>query len=623
MITERTSLPVISEWATAGNVVPITRTVWQPPQVATPNSLQIANPIISPTATATALTLEHYPEWPIWMEGGMPPWWWESGAMPEEDNGPPAASSTPSLPLQWSISGTIKNIFAEGYWQEAPASDTIALSAVQASALVFQGPQQFGSNTAKNTLTITSKPLEADIFGSRMRIIGKLQVGEDKNLQQPLNAFDIITTVTSDAATEYSEKTISGGSAGITFFYDPDDDSGYFFEIVALPSVDITLYTDINVWGLQNQGNLGSVAPGVYNILFYKQGADKVARPLWMGLGNIICNSGSFVGLSRMANTDNVSVYDLAVETIRLSNGIQFKLYMNGKLIANVTDSGTILQGPNAGMYVRGSTLAMFENLYGVKQQAGIAVSNDNNPIDNIVSPTKRNAIEYQLPPFVSMALSGVSTQTYPDFTLDYEEFGTILRECAYINAKYNAYPALWAKLAPVLVREKAYVPSRLYATPFSAEFMVFNVMDSAVVLNAESGNYLRLLGVTLTQESSKEFSVEKMLKENNANANWLNDIYASIIKYGQSEFSMESMYLQNKQMAKRVLEWILARRQQQKNQIALRIFGNPALQIGDTLHINYADTAATIIDGVYAISSIAYSRRYNDFGMDITAVEI
>ena len=67
-----------------------------------------------------------------------------------------------------------------------------------------------------------------------------------------------------------------------------------------------------------------------------------------------------------------------------------------------------------------------------------------------------------------------------------YEEFGTVMRECAHFNIKYDrAYPALAAKLAPNLNRIKTYATSGFYAGAYGADFLVFNCTDKIINLDA------------------------------------------------------------------------------------------------------------------------------------------
>jgi hypothetical protein len=49
-----------------------------------------------------------------------------------------------------------------------------------------------------------------------------------------------------------------------------------------------------------------------------------------------------------------------------------------------------------------------------------------------------------------------ISSQQPPKYNMYFEEFGSIMRECAYFDIKYDrAYPALYAQLSPTFNRIK------------------------------------------------------------------------------------------------------------------------------------------------------------------------
>ena len=91
-----------------------------------------------------------------------------------------------------------------------------------------------------------------------------------------------------------------------------------------------------------------------------------------------------------------------------------------------------------------------------------------------------------------------------------FEEFGTILREVAHFNIEYDrAYPALYAKLAPTMNRIKTYSSSGFYAGAYAADFLIFNCLDKNINLDPTSGNFLRVQGITFTQNTTKTLTVE------------------------------------------------------------------------------------------------------------------
>lgn len=88
------------------------------------------------------------------------------------------------------------------------------------------------------------------------------------------------------------------------------------------------------------------------------------------------------------------------------------------------------------------------------------------------------------------------------------------MRECSYFNIKYDkAYPALYAKLSPTFTKTKGYTVSGFYADSYGAEFLIFNATDTLINLDETTGNYLRIQGITFTQDTTHELTVDEYFK--------------------------------------------------------------------------------------------------------------
>jgi hypothetical protein len=74
--------------------------------------------------------------------------------------------------------------------------------------------------------------------------------------------------------------------------------------------------------------------------------------------------------------------------------------------------------------------------------------------------------------------------------------------------------PHLYAKLSPTFNRLKGYTVSNFFAGAYGAQFLIFNATDTALSLDSASGNYLRIQGVTFTQESSNELTVDEYFEK-------------------------------------------------------------------------------------------------------------
>ena len=142
-------------------------------------------------------------------------------------------------------------------------------------------------------------------------------------------------------------------------------------------------------------------------------------------------------------------------------------------------------------LFVRGSSKCMFENIYALSQNysqntsfvIGETLSNQFGSSSIDVNDSFR---KYAMSGVVqSTYLSGISSQQPPRYNMYFEEFGSIMRECAYFDIKYDrAYPALYAQISPTFNRIKSYMVSGFQADSYGAEFLVFNSTDKAINLS-------------------------------------------------------------------------------------------------------------------------------------------
>ena len=492
--------------------------------------------------------------------------------------------------------------------QTVPSDETIryqkttSTATIQSSALVFTGPSPMTVGlTPKNFVSYVYKEMTNDFkhFGTRMRIIGKAESTND--LQTATNASEYY--IVEDAI-------ISGGSGGLGVMINPDTNYGYFFELCALTGGNLQ---DYNVSTVNGQDSV------LENVMFYKvvpgtvnsDTHEAIPKKLWGGLAQVLVDDGGFVGQDRLVNTDNPTVYDLAVEYENVGTTRRFYLYINNKLVAIVDDPEPLPIYNNMALFVRGSSKCMFENIYALKnlqsQQTNSAVIKeiDQTFYDNQI--TSSDALrKYAVSGLVKGSyLSNIGIDKPIKYDMYFEEFGTIMRECAYFNVKYDqAYPAFIAQIAKTFSSERSFTISGFRAGSYGAEFLIFNSTDKTIVLGESSSNYLKIHGITFTQSTSHTLSVDDFIKENSTVYNdkyvdrtlfspisaqqLYQDIRLSRSKYGKKAFSLDSMYIQNKDEAESLMAWLMDKTLRQRKDIAASVFGASTIQLGDIVSINY-----------------------------------
>jgi hypothetical protein len=550
--------------------------------------------------------------------------------------------------------GLMKNYLGSSYNAETDININLSTDSdvVQSSALIMEGPTFTTEESPSDFVSYVYKSLSnaSNVykhFGTRMRVVGKVESSEDtwQSASGAMTYYDLQTT---DPNTN---KIISGGSGGVALV-NAATNLGYYFELAALSVSNVDDYTD---------------ADNVANIFFYRldgsgNSSDEKAKPklLWSGLSQILVDTGQFTGQSRVFAQENQTVYDISFEYEEVGSQLNFYLYINGTQVATVVDDSKayISEGnkiynklDSIALFVRGSSKCMFENLYALSYNYGQNTGASLNLPSSAVFSSKDVTIndsfnKYAISGIVQNTyLSGVSPAEPPKYSLYYDEFGTIMREAAYFSVRYDkAYPSLYSKIAPVLNKIKGYVVSGYFGGAYAAEFLIFNATDTVVRLDEESGNYLKIQGITFTQNSTNDLTVDdyynkisdfsnpqyssegslvfSALKEKKN----YTDIKISRSTYGKKDFTIDAPYIQDYDTAFDMMGWLSEKIMRPRISIGLSIFANPTLQLGDVVEIVYSkDGQNQIAEGGkrFVVYHIEYARNLDGPSMTVYVSEV
>ncbi len=580
-----------------------------------------------------------------------------------------AAGLNEALARQTSRNGVIKNFMATNYLTETQVNSlkTTQTGTVQSSALVMNGPSFKTTEKPLNFISYVYKALNTDPFyttqnveipvgsqpptqtaykhfGTRMRIVGKVENNTSRT-QTPIGSTSYYQV---NGSQPNQNVNIGGGSGGLGIMVNPETNNGYYFEIVALTEDNVSSYLKLN--------NQGQSTISINNILFYKikkeSSSDKaIPVKLWGGLSSILVDDGRFTGQYRMAGEENPTVYDLSVEYQDIGKIRRFYLYINNKLIKVVDDVDPLPVYNNMCLFVRGSSRVMFENIYALTNNySQNTVFTVGETISGVFGDKSIDANEsfrkYAMSGIVqSTYLSGISSQQPPKYNMYFEEFGSIMRECAYFDIKYDrAYPALYAQISPTFNRIKGYTTSGFQADSYGAEFLIFNATDKALSLDETTGNYLRIQGITFTQDTTHQYSVDEYFSKRSnlsdpefsgstltysplVEKSKYDEIKLSRLIYGKNEFSIDSQYIQTQDDAESLMSWIINKLMSPKKSIGVNIFGIPTIQLGDIVTINYKDEngldLVTDSSSRFVVYNIDYSRNLNGPSMTLYLSEV
>ena len=360
---------------------------------------------------------------------------------------------------------------------------------------------------------------------------------------------------------------------------------------------------------------------------------------LWGGVANIVVDNGLFTGQYRIAAEETPTVYDLSVEYIKDGNSLKFYLYINGILVKIVNDEDPLPVYNNIAPFVRGASRVMFENIYALNNNYS---QNTNFTLGTFTEGAFGNNEINASNSFQKYAVSGLIQSTYlsgigpsepPKYNIYFEEFGTIMREAAYFSVRYDkAYPALYATLAPTFNKIKGYTVSNFMAGAYKTDFLIFNATDTTLSLDSTSGNYLRVLGVTFTQQSQHELSVDEFFNKRSDLSNPTfaqdalvrspekisqdyQDIKFSRMTYGKKQFSITAPFIQSQDDADNLMQWLSEKIMKPRRSIGVKIFANPMIQLGDIVEIDYKNNEGVEEAALGGTRFVVYSIEYQKDG--------
>jgi hypothetical protein len=543
-----------------------------------------------------------------------------------------AAGVNNATARQTTRNGIIKNFMATNYLTETAVNNlkSTDTGTVQSSALVMNGPSFKTTETPLNFVSYVYKNLNNSYkhFGTRLRIVGKIENSTTRT-QTPIGST---TYFQAPGSQPNQNVNIGGGSGGLAVLLNPETNNGYYFEIVALTEDNINSYLKLNT---KNEAELS-----INNIMFYKvkkESASDKAIPvkLWGGLSKIIVDDGRFTGQYRVNGEENPTVYDLSVEYKDIGKIRRFYLYINNKLVKVVDDADPLPVYNNMALFTRGSSRVMFENIYALAENySQNTVFTVAETLSSAFGDKQIDASEsfrkYAMSGMVqSTYLSGISAQEPPKYNMYFEEFGTIMREAAYFDIKYDrAYPALYAQLSPTFNRIKGYTTSGFQADSYGAEFLIFNSTDTWLNLDETSGNFLRIQGITFTQDTTHELTVDEYFQKRGnlsdpefkgsaiafsplVEKSKYDEIRQSRMIYGKNEFTIDSIYIQTQDDAEALMGWIINKVMKPKKSIGVNLFSIPTLQLGDIVTVNYKDSTGLDLVTSSATRFVVYNIDY------------
>lgn len=363
------------------------------------------------------------------------------------------------------------------------------------------------------------------------------------------------------------EKGRSGQRAGLVIHSNTNSEDGYYIE-----------FTPTNKLGGQERGSRNEVT--VWN---RKSG-------VWSRLGG----KGTAVAIAE----DRFFEVDIHYSEPD-GNTHKLRVWVNGKemISVNVTGAARNTFGGRFGMYLRGKTKVQYEYLYAIARN-DVPPLDDFSFLDRIEGSYVGNLWDrewvYKWRTVRRRRKKGWERerQRWNQYTFD--EFGPIVHELREYDVAFDPKPVLHSRVYSTNDWEAAVLEYR--ADPFNAHFVVANTSRRNAVLFGEDAfnlagdsQQLTVIGRPLVISDAETFEVKN---EN------------SILRRGEIQVDLESDWIQSKDMAEVLGKWIDLHWGSGRDGQVAQIFGNPVLELGDVVAVNYPAKNLTNVN--YFITGIS-----------------
>lgn len=278
------------------------------------------------------------------------------------------------------------------------------------------------------------------------------------------------------------------------------------------------------------------------------------------------------------------------------------QIWANGKLlfIANVSGTWRHSNISRFGLYARGSSSATFEYVYGIYNTEGEPLDGES-WYDRIEGGYRGDQwIEdwtYEVRQVRRRVRKKSQTVEQKYNQRFFDEFGPILHEVREFDVKFTSdTPVLQSRI--YLSNTTQVVCPEYTGDNTGARFVLASISRTNAVVSGDD---------ELTAEGAGTINhkvfvygrpvIQKDPKKIERRDEW------SIRRRGEIEIEYESPWTQNENAANNLIDWLVTRWPRSDSSLTLEIFGNPLLELGDVVHVDYNN-----IDDDYYVVNISNS---------------
>jgi hypothetical protein len=292
---------------------------------------------------------------------------------------------------------------------------------------------------------------------------------------------------------------------------------------------------------------------------------------------------------------------------IVVTNTARITVSVNGIRVLDEIDNGTDLPiSGRAGLYARGDSVVDFEYFY-MMADGGIQDTDLDNSsyLDIIRGGYYSNQFyrDFVTRSRVAQKRRGKKTIKYTQWYDQryFDEFGMQVHEYRPMDITFDKFPVLYSSL--YISNDSQIIQDEYVHNPFGAHFIIANASRMNSVANGEDtltygadnpvDQKIMITGRTIQQAEAVDYVVQ-------------NDL--AIRARGEIAIEFSSPWIQSESAAKALGDWIVLNWGDQSDEIEVEVFGNPLIQIGDVVALNYSPRDMTSATHKYFVISVENS---------------
>lgn len=311
------------------------------------------------------------------------------------------------------------------------------------------------------------------------------------------------------------------------------------------------------------------------------------------------------LGTAAVAIGENID-YELDVQYTNVPNSSNHRLkaWINGRIVFDEVITESAKRNPPTGkfgMFTRGKTKANFEYLYAVRKPSR-DLPDDFSFFDKVRSgyygDSWMREWTFRWKEVYSRRARRWGKEWMRINESFMDDFGPYVHEIREFDVKFDPNPCLHSRVYNT--NDWGSVVLDYRSDPFGAKFTIANTSRNNVVLNGEDTLSFAGTGQSVNQVLTVFGRALTVAEAETVEAK--NDKEIRI--RGKIEAEISSPWIQSKAMAQDIADWLKANWSAKPRRITLEVFGNPLIELGDLVNVEYDEKH---INGTFVVIGITH----------------